>query len=154
MGTATLQHPAPSPAYDPRYEVWRGMLQRCLNPAHQAYARYGGRGITVCNRWRRSFADFCADVGQRPDGGTLDRIDNDRGYEPGNVRWVTRQAQAQNRRDNRVLTAFGKSRCIIEWARELGVSYQAIDGRLRRGWTLERAVSVPRQWLPKSERVS
>lgn len=80
------------------YSTWKGMKERCSNPNHIRYAEYGGRGITVCERWRDNFWSFVADVGERPDGHTLDRVDNDRGYEPGNVRWATRSEQNANKR--------------------------------------------------------
>ncbi|MFD1274885.1 hypothetical protein [Streptomyces kaempferi] len=81
------------------YAIWTSMKQRCHNPAHQHYEDYGGRGITVCQRWQDSFEAFFGDIGPRPSADhTLDRVDNDRGYEPGNVQWRTRREQAQNRR--------------------------------------------------------
>lgn len=79
------------------YTTWVGMRQRCGNPNAHAYENYGGRGITVCERWR-NFQNFYADMGERPPGLTLDRIDNDGNYEPGNCRWATRQVQSQNQR--------------------------------------------------------
>lgn len=83
----------------PEYEIWCSMIKRCENPNHHAYARYGGRGIAVCPQWRADFAAFLRDVGHRPSPElSLDRIDNDGDYEPGNVRWATAQQQAANRR--------------------------------------------------------
>jgi hypothetical protein len=81
----------------PLYAAWAAMRQRCQNPAHHGYANYGGRGITVCERWR-DFGAFLADMGERPEGLTLDRIDNDGNYEPGNCRWATALEQRHNQR--------------------------------------------------------
>jgi len=86
------------------YNTWANMIQRCTNPNRKEYKNYGGRGITVCERWRSSFKDFASDVGDRPFGLSLDRIDNDKGYEPGNTRWATQKEQIQNSR-NSILTA-------------------------------------------------
>ena len=82
----------------PTHESWNAMMQRCTNPKHVAFGRYGGAGIVVCERWSRSFAAFVEDMGIRPDGLTLDRIDSTRGYEPGNVRWASRREQNRNKK--------------------------------------------------------
>lgn len=83
------------------YRIWAGMKTRCLNKKSKPYKNYGGRGITICERWKDSFANFLADVGPRPKGMSLDRIDNDGNYEPGNVRWATHKQQANNRRQRK-----------------------------------------------------
>ncbi|WP_328981757.1 hypothetical protein OG258_19885 [Streptomyces mirabilis] len=82
----------------PTYRTWVAMIQRCTNPGRSNYPYYGGRGITVCSRWRNSFEAFLQDMGERPDGMTLDRVDTDGSYEPGNCRWATKNEQAQNQR--------------------------------------------------------
>jgi hypothetical protein len=84
-------------SFHPLLRVYAGMRARCENPKHMHFGRYGGRGISVCDRWRRSFADFVADMGPRPDGHTLDRVNNDGNYEPDNCRWATRKQQSNNR---------------------------------------------------------
>lgn len=116
------------------YRQWHQMIQRCYNPNNSRYQRYGGRGITVCDRWRLSFDAFYADMGDPPEGTSIDRIDNARGYEPGNCRWATPQEQANNRYTNVLIEHDGVSRTIAEWARHLGLPYHRLVHRHRIGW--------------------
>lgn len=117
------------------------MIQRCHNPNNQDFGRYGGRGIVVCDRWRASFADFFADMGSRPSKAhTLDRIENNRGYEPGNVRWAVKRVQMNNTRGNRRVAAYGAARTVAEWAVLTGVHPDRIYKRLNRGVSPELAI--------------
>jgi hypothetical protein len=128
----------------PVYKQWFAMKARCTIPSHKAYAYYGGRGITVCAEWRHSFDTFYRDVGPRPSRRhTLDRIDNARGYEPGNVRWATRLQQMRNTRVNRWLELNGERLTIQDWARRIGASHATIHTRLQRGWPLDKALTLP-----------
>ena len=121
------------------------MLQRCLNPKHPSYADYGGRGITVCDEWRESAAAFVRYISPRPKGMTLERIDNDRGYEPGNIRWATRAEQVRNRRNN-ITVQLGEERLVLKDAcARLGMSYDAIWRRLKRGASLQTVFNTPVQ---------
>ena len=126
----------------PEYNIWQGINQRCSNPSARDFHRYGGRGITVCDRWQKSFSDFFADMGPRPSPDhTIDRIDNDKGYSPENCRWTTWKVQHRNRRDNRLLTFDGRTLCLAAWAEETGIGYQVLYGRLARGYTVEQALT-------------
>lgn len=128
----------------PEYRVWVNLIGRCTNPADKDFPKWGGRGITVCPEWRESYERFLADVGRRPRAGlSLDRIDNSKGYEPGNVRWATPTEQGRNKRNNRVLTFQGESLCIAEWASRIGINRLTLGGRLLRGWSVEQALSTP-----------
>ena len=118
------------------------MWGHCTRPTHPHFDRYGGRGILVCVRWR-DFRDFLADMGERPAGTSLDRIDNDGNYEPGNCRWATEVEQKANTRVAIRLTLNGETLGQAEWARRLGVRTTTIAHRLRRGWPLERALTEP-----------
>lgn len=124
----------------PIYRVWSQMKQRCTNPNSTHWACYGGRGIKLCEAWH-DFEAFYRDVGNLPTGMTLERIDNEKGYEPGNVRWATRLEQANNRRTNVLLEYDGRVQTIAEWAREVGKNKSIIIGRLGRGWSIKRALN-------------
>lgn len=119
------------------------MNRRCLNPRDRCYKNYGGRGITVCERWRNSFEAFYEDMGPRPKGASLDRTDNSKGYEPNNCRWATQAEQSRNKRTNRMITAFAKTMCLSDWAEEVGIPLGTLRYRLASGWPAERALTDP-----------
>lgn len=128
----------------PEYRTWTGIKTRCLNPNDRGYPRYGGRGITICDRWRDSFEAFLADVGRRPSPAhSIDRINNDRGYEPGNVRWTTADVQSRNRRTVVRITYGEKTMTLHDWGVEIGISASTLKQRLRLGWSVERAFTTP-----------
>lgn len=126
----------------PTYTSWQAMWDRCTRKGHPAFNRYGGRGIGVCERWS-DFPAFLADMGERPAGKTLDRIDNDRGYEPGNCRWATAEEQQGNRSTARLLTCGGHTRTVAEWSRAVGILASTISDRILRGWSVAEALSAP-----------
>ncbi len=126
----------------PAYQSWENMIQRCTNPNTPFFKHYGGRGITVCTCWR-SFENFYADMGDRPDDMEIDRIDNDGDYEPGNCRWATRKQQQRNTRRTHLLTLDGRTQCISAWAEELGMHHHVIRDRINRGWSAKRALTAP-----------
>ena len=143
----------------PEYHSWQAMKTRCKNPKSRCFKDYGGRGIKVCDRWDRSFVDFLSDMGPRPPGTSLDRIDLSLGYEPGNCRWATSKQQASNRSDNVFLIHDGQRMCLAEWSTKTGLKSDAIAARLRRGWSVDRALTEPllrkpRGYYRKSDRNS
>lgn len=115
----------------PTYSTWEHMKGRCLNPKNDQFFRYGGRGITICDRWKK-FENFLADMGERPEGKSIDRINNNGNYEPGNCRWATLTEQANNMRSNRNITYFGKTLSMTQWAKTLGINPVTISGRIHR----------------------
>ena len=126
----------------PTFNVWSNMKERCLNSNHKSYHRYGGRGISICSRWLESFQNFLDDMGEMPEGMSIDRIDVNGNYEPSNCRWATYEEQANNRENNRLIEYDGKRQTIAMWARELGMSRQALRHRLEAGWTIEEAMTM------------
>lgn len=124
------------------YMTWTRIRNRCRNPNHQDWANYGGRGIKVCDRWD-SFELFLADMGPRPSGTSIDRIDVNGNYEPTNCRWATPTEQARNKRTSSMVTFRGRTQCISAWAEEYGVSKQVLLWRIRSGWEVEKALTAP-----------
>lgn len=125
------------------YNAWRSMWKRCTDRNNPSYRRYGGRGICVCKRWEM-FEEFFADVGVKPSQEhSLDRKDNDGDYEPGNTRWATVSEQQSNKRNNRIIEAFGERKTISEWSRTTNISVQALSMRIDTiGWSVERALTT------------
>ena len=134
------------------YSTWANMLARCFDSKHKDFHLYGGRGITVCDAWK-DFSTFLAAVGSKPNGHTLDRVNVDVGYEPGNVRWATNKEQARNKRNNRVLEHNGKSMCVADWVDETGLSSSLIINRIEYlGWSVEKTLSTPaRKCKPRNK---
>jgi hypothetical protein len=125
--------------------VWRGMHNRCYNQNVKSFANYGGRGIFVDFRWHGAsgYQQFLKDMGQRPDGASIDRIDNGGPYSPENCQWATKNAQANNKRNNRWITANGKTQTLAQWARDLGCNPANILYRLKKGMSEAEAVMKP-----------
>jgi hypothetical protein len=138
----------------PSFRVWFGITQRCENPESRNYEHYGARGITVCAGWH-SVENFVATMGQKPDGLSIDRIDNNKGYWCGqcdeclplerelNCRWETYVTQNRNKNNNRHLTAQGRTMLLVEWVLETGIPKSTILNRLYRGWSEEDAIVKP-----------
>lgn len=127
----------------PEYRIWGTMIQRCENPKSPVYDRYGGRGISVCAEWRKSFVAFYRDMGPRPTAlHTLDRKDNDGHYEPDNCRWATKTEQARNTHRAKPLTAFGETKGVADWADDprCEVSKSILKHRIDAGWEIESAL--------------
>lgn len=126
------------------FRTWAGMIQRCSNPNNPSFPKYGGRGISVCDRWRK-FDNFLADMGPRPRGRSIDRIDVNGPYSPQNCRWATPRQQNRNKRNNVNLTFDGRTMCAAEWAAEVGINAPLLRRRIQKGWPTERAlVTAPR----------
>ena len=129
---------------EPEYVAWRNARSRCHNPLNNRYEHYGARGITMCVEWRSSFIAFLEEMGRRPSPNhTLERINNDIGYQPGNCKWATRSEQARNRSTNRFLSINGETKPTACWSDEFGITQSLIHSRLKRGWSEEAAVLTP-----------
>lgn len=126
----------------PTFKTWQSMLQRCGNPNYKKYSDYGGRGITVCERWLK-FENFLEDMGLKPPGLTLERAKNEEGYSAANCIWATPKQQGNNRRSTVVLCVDGVSKPLTSWAEEFGIKRHTLANRIRLGWSHEAAVKTP-----------
>lgn len=130
-------------SYSKEWRCWQYLRNRCTNPKCDQYPNYGGRGISFCDRWK-SFDLFFEDMGEAPaPKHTLDRIDVNGNYEPGNCRWATVMEQMSNKRNNRRVDIDGVTKHLSEWARHFGIDHRAIRGRLNLGWSMEDAITTP-----------
>lgn len=130
--------------WTPEYQSWLGMKQRCSNPKKREYQQHGGRGIEVCEEWRNSFIAFFVHVGLRPNNKhSLDRINVNGNYEPGNVRWATQQEQIDNTRAVKMVTINGRTKSHAAWAREMGLAVGQITSRIKSGWSEQEAILTP-----------
>lgn len=134
---------------NPLFNVYRSMIRRCHNPKDVSYDNYGRRGIRVCRRWRfgeegkTGFECFMEDMGPRPKGKSIDRKNNDKGYFPDNCRWASNKQQTNNVRTNSIIILNGKSRTVAEWSAIVGIKANTITCRMRRGWSGEKALTIP-----------
>lgn len=140
-GCSTRKQEYHGKSHSSEYTVWKQMKFRCTNPNASGYENYGGRGIKVCAEWERSFTSFLRDVGPRPSmSHTLDRINNDKGYEPSNVRWADPKTQGRNTSTNRVVEVDGKRMSLAEAVEERGLRYNTVLYRILRGKTPQEAI--------------
>lgn len=142
IGARSVTH---NKSKDQLYSVWSGIKRRCYNPNEEGYYKYGGRGISMCDEWRESFFSFykwgikngyCK-------GLQIERIDNDGNYCPENCRWATAKEQAYNRRNTIYLECFGEKNNLWEWEKKTGIPASRIDDRIRKGWSVQRALTQP-----------
>lgn len=134
----------------PEWRIWHGIKTRCFNAADHNFPNYGGRGITMCEEWRRFLDRFLADMGQRPSAQhSIDRIDTNGPYAPGNCRWATTSEQQNNRRSNIRVTVDGQSFTLAQAARHHGISPQALHYRLKQGWSLLKALTTEKRKLTR-----
>lgn len=133
----------------PTHNIWMAMRDRCGNKKSVRYSDYGGRGIRVCKRWQM-FAHFLSDMGERPVGMSVDRIDNNGDYTPSNCRWADRYQQANNARSNKHIIWCGEALTEAQWSRRLGLKRTTLQHRLRAGWPVAQALGFTKR--PKAER--
>jgi len=129
--------------HKPEYQSWEHMKQRCYSIKHKNYKNYGGRGVMICDRWK-DFQNFLADMGPKPTPRhTIERIDTNGHYEPGNCRWATNGEQQRNRRDTVFVDYRNGKRKLVELCEELGLKREVVYGRIKMGWTVYDALHIP-----------
>ena len=134
--------------YTPEYRSWCHIVDRCCNPKAPAFHRYGGRGILICPEWRASFEAFRDHIGPRPSSShSVERIENNKGYEPGNVKWPLPREQSRNTSRNHLMTLNGETMCLTDWASRIGLGVGTLWARTKAGWTDERALLTPYQGM-------
>ena len=142
-GPRLIHGHSPSHNPSPTYVTWQGMIQRCYDLDSPNFRFYGAKGITVCNRWKK-FENFLSDMGLRPAGKTIERIDNSSGYSTKNCRWASKKEQQRNTVNNILLSFCGSTRCLSEWCERLKLPYGTIRHRIKYyHWSVERALTVP-----------
>ena len=138
----------------PVYNAWRAIRQRCNNPKDKGYYLYGARGIKVCKEWE-CFETFYRDMGERPDGMSIDRINNNEGYSPSNCRWATPTQQCENTRVTRLLALDGQIKTLRAWGRHFGIATQTITHRIDvKGWAIRKALTTPTKKYRKRDPIS
>lgn len=127
----------------PTWKTWRLMKRKCYEKTFAAYPDYGAKGIIVCDRWLESFQNFFDDMGERPTGMTIDRIDSKKGYDVGNCRWATNKTQGENKSSTKWITFNGEKFCISDWASKIGITPQGLWLRIYKyHWTIEEALTL------------
>jgi hypothetical protein len=151
--TSQRTHGHTSSGTSPTFHSWAGMISRCTNEHHVSYPRYGGRGISVTERWH-SFQNFLDDMGVKPDGFSLDRINNSLSYSPENCKWSDAIQQARNKSNNHLISHNGETKCLQEWADLLGISGSSLRCRLSSGWSIHDALTTKKQSSNRKHTIS
>lgn len=135
------------------FSIWSHMIDRCYNQNHNNYHRYGGRGITVCKEWRNNFLQFLSDMGEPPTSKhSIERINNNENYCKNNCRWATQAEQSQNQERSHKITYHDKTQSLKAWIDELGLNEELVRSRIKRGWPVAKAFTLPSQERKKDSK--
>lgn len=132
------------------YKTWCGIKRRCLNENDKRYPEYGGRGIKICDSWSNSFQSFFHDMGEKPEGYSIERIDVNGNYEKSNCKWIKLSSQASNKRTNVKITHKNETKNLSDWSLETGIKAETISARIKRGWSIEKSLSIIPQLTKKN----